>query len=169
MCGLFTREQVREPLLTEKLWHAMSEECLSKDVHRGSFLKKSVGELKKEGLQWVCSIPSTSPHWSTLGYPEIEAEQGYLQVFSPLTEAVGRWSSLCSAAGAGDRERGWKRKKEQQWAGLEVEEEGGWGSLEQRRVFTLSGGKVCDCATGGCIIIQTPQVGMKLCRHFPTL
>lgn len=75
----------------------MSEECLSKDVHRGSFLKKSVGELKKEGLQWVCSIPSTSPHWSTLGYPEIEAEQGYLQVFSPLTEAVGEmvFSVLC--------------------------------------------------------------------------
>lgn len=49
-------------------------------------MKKSVVELKKEGLQWVCSIPGTS-HWSTLGHPEIEAEQSILplkQIFSSV-------------------------------------------------------------------------------------
>lgn len=64
----------------------MSEECLSKDVHRGVFLKKSVGELKKEDLQWVCSIPGTSPLWSALG---LKKSKAFLQVFSPLMEPVG--------------------------------------------------------------------------------
>lgn len=54
--------------------------------------------MKKEGLQWVCSVPGTSSHWSTLGNPEIEAEQGFFAGVFPTHRASGVmvFSVFCS-------------------------------------------------------------------------
>lgn len=88
----------------------MSEKCLSKDVHSGVFLKKSVVEFKTDGFQWVCSILGTSPHWSTRGHPEIEAEQGFFAGVFP-THRASLHCALQRAARAGERKRRQERKK----------------------------------------------------------
>lgn len=91
----------------------MSEKCLSKDVHSGVFLKKSIVELKKEGFQWVCSIPGTSPHWRTVWHPEIEAEQGFFAGVFLTHRASGMmaFTVLCSMLLGQERGKEDRREK----------------------------------------------------------
>lgn len=91
----------------------MSEKCLSKDVHSGVFLKKSVVEFKTDGFQWVCSILGTSPHWSTRGHPEIEAEQGFFAGVFPTHRASGMmvFTVLCSVLPGQERGKEDRREK----------------------------------------------------------
>lgn len=120
------------------------------------------------GVLHAWHISSLGALWGTL---RLKQSKAFLHMFS---QSQSQWGDglHCALQPVKGWERGKEDGKEERSSNeqdLRYRKKMDEAAQNKEQCSVCSGGKVCDCVTGACIIIQTPQVAVKVCRHFPTL